>query len=78
MKKQRVGVTESALIQRLNRKLKADGAKLKTARSEGVERDVGRYFIVDVQRNFIAIQHVDLEELGRKLEVLKPWEEVAQ
>ena len=52
------------------------GRILKTARSERVELDLGRYFIVDVQGNHIHDHHVDLEKLARDLGVLQPWEEL--
>jgi len=74
MAKQEVIVSERALYQRINRKLKSDNEQLRTARSPQMEASVGRYFILDVYRNCISYQRVDLEELGRKLEVLKPWE----
>ena len=72
----RLRITARASYQRINRKLRQDGEQLRTARSQSVEHVVGRYFIVDVCRNFIAAQHVDLEALGRELGVIKPWEEV--
>jgi hypothetical protein len=69
-----VPVSERALIQRINRRLKQDGEQLRSARSEQAASSVGRYYIVDTTRNFIAYQRVELEELGRKLGVLQPWE----
>lgn len=71
----RIRITERALYQRVNRKLRHDGKQLRTARSEGVELDVGHYFIVDVWRNAITNYNVDLEDLGRKLGVIQKWEE---
>jgi hypothetical protein len=41
-----------------------------------MQTSVGRYYIVDVERNFIAYQKVDPEELGRKLGVIQPWVEL--
>jgi hypothetical protein len=70
----KVLVSERALIQRINRKLKHDGEQLRRARGAQTEYSVGAYFIVDVMRNFITAQHVDLEKLGRELEVLQGWE----
>lgn len=70
----RVQVSERALIQRINRRLKRSGEQLRAARSEAAERDLGRHFVVDVNRNAITIQNVDLEKFGRKLGVLQPWE----
>lgn len=71
-------ITEKALYQRINRRLKHDGEVLRTARSQRTELTVGRYYILDVQSNAIAYQHVDLEELGRKLGVLLPGEQLAE
>jgi hypothetical protein len=76
-KGQKVQITERALIQRINRKLAKDMEQLKTARTESVERDVGKYFVLDLHRNAIIQTNVDPEELGRKIEVLQAWEEVA-
>jgi len=72
----RLKITERALIQRINRKLKQDGEQLRAARSQRMETSVGRHYIVNVERNFIAYQNVDPEELGRKLGVIQPWEEL--
>jgi hypothetical protein len=74
--RRRLKITERALIQRLNRKLKQDGEQLRTSRSTQTEITVGRYFIVDIQRNFISTQDVDIEKLGRELGVIQAWEEV--
>ena len=76
MAKQKVAVSERAIFQRINRKLHQDGEMLKTSRSERVEQQVGRYYVVDIRRNFIARRDVDLIALGRELGVLKPWEAV--
>ncbi len=70
----RVTVTERALYQRINRKLKQDRSQLRTARSERAEQDLGRHYIVDTRRNAVRDTRVDLETLGRKLGVLQPWE----
>jgi hypothetical protein len=69
-------VTLRAVMQRINRKLAASGQKLKTARSPRTEQSVGRFFVVDEDRNWIVEQRVDPEALARRLEVLAQWEEV--
>jgi len=74
----KIPVSARAAIARINRKLRSDFEVLKTARSESVERNVGRYFILDVQHNYIAHVHQDLETLGRKLGVLQEWETVTE
>ena len=76
-KKQRVPVTVRALIQRINRKLALQDESLRKARTENVRLTVGDYYIVDVMRNCIAHREVDIEEQGRQLGALKPWETVA-
>ncbi len=75
-KKQRVPVTGRALIQRINRRLARDSKQLKTSRTANTQEMVGKYFVVDTFRNAVIDTNVDLEALGRKLEVLQAWEEV--
>jgi hypothetical protein len=73
MTKQRVPITEKALYQRINRKLRADGEVLKRARGR-VGTTLGEYYVLDIQRNFVAQRDVDLAELGRELGVMAEWE----
>jgi hypothetical protein len=73
-KKQRVPITERALVQRINRKLKADGERLIKARGSQTATSFGDWYIVDEQRNVIASQRVDPETLARKIGALRPWE----
>ena len=77
MTNQKVAVTERALIQRINRKLKPDYEQLKISRSPRMEANVGRCYILDLRGNFVSSQDVDPESFGRKLGVLQPWEEVS-
>jgi hypothetical protein len=74
--KQKVTVTERALIQRINRKLAKDGEKLRTTRGH-FEPSLGRHYVIDLNRNFVVRKQFDLEELGRQLNVLQPWEDLA-
>ena len=73
MTKQRVPITEKALYQRINRKLRADGEVLKRARGS-VETTLGEYYVVNVERHYVAQHHIDLAELGRELGVMAEWE----
>jgi len=81
-KVQKVPVSERALVQRVNRKLKADDKKLHTARDyrDGARRyentNMGRYYIINLNSNSVAELHADLEWWGRKLGVLRDWEEL--
>jgi hypothetical protein len=75
--KNKVPVSERALILRINRKLKRDGKVMKIARSDSrAEQAYGRYFIVDVDRNQATDADCDLAALGRDLGVLHDYESV--
>ena len=78
MQKHKVPVTPKALIQRINRKLRPDDQLLRTARSERIAQDLGWYYVVDLRRNLLVEKDVCLEDLGRELEVLQAWEDVAE
>jgi hypothetical protein len=82
----RIKITERALFQRINRKLAQDGEKLCTARGESASEEMGRFYVVETGQHVrpkryaasgVVYTHVKLEELGRKLGVIKPWEELA-
>ena len=73
-----MGVTVSAIVKRINRKLAADYEKLRASRGARAEMDLGRFFIINVNRNFIVEKHVDVEELARRLNVLADWESVVE
>jgi|SRR6185437_4049782 len=72
-----VPVTERALYQRIDRKLrKEDGECLRTCRGGKWETTLGRYYSVNIYRNSIESMNIPLEKWGRELGVLKPWETV--
>lgn len=76
-KRQKVPVSVRAVIQRINRKLKPDLEQLKVTRGgELLRLDLGDYYILNFNHNWIAHKHVDPEKLGRELGVLQEWEEV--
>ena len=75
-----------ALIQRINRKLAADGKQLKATRGESARRNFGDYYVLS-GRNHVVVypivagrseRHLTLEEYGRDLGVLQPWETLAE
>jgi hypothetical protein len=76
MAKQKVLLTERALIQRLNRKLKPEGRQLRTSRTDRMISTVGRVYAIDTQRNCIDSQDVDIAAWGRELGVLADWEDL--
>ena len=75
-----VPISERAVMQRLNRKLKADGLIIKKSRPDSkTAQELGDYYVVDGNKNFIADKNLDLsdlERMGRKHEVLAKWETV--
>ena len=72
----KVPITERALIQRINRKLKEDDRIMKAARAgTRAEQEVGRYYLIN-SRNHVVDGHCDLEEYGRDLGVLAPYEKL--
>ena len=74
----KVPVSERGLIQRLNRKLKNDDLIVKKSRKGSVAQiELGDYYIVDLNRNFIVgknLDSMDLQSMGRAKKVLEDWE----
>jgi hypothetical protein len=73
----KVQITERALLARVNRKLNHDGERLKSCpASRASYSELGDYYIVDLGRNTITAQHVDLLALALDLGCIKPYEEL--
>jgi hypothetical protein len=70
-------VTVRAIIERINRKLAREGKRIKTCRNERWRGELGRYYVVHLSQKFVVQKRVDLEEFGRALGVLSPYETVA-
>jgi hypothetical protein len=70
-------VSQSAVVQRVNRKLKREMKALRKARGAYRAGFPGDFYVVNFKHGGIVQTHVDVEDLARKLGVLKPWEEVA-
>jgi hypothetical protein len=67
------------LLNRIRRKLAHDHERLCKARGNPMSPEnleLGSYFIVDWDFNSIVAKHVDPEELGRELGLLRPGETV--
>ena len=74
-KPKRVPVSERALIQRIQRRLQAQGHVLKRTRDAGQARlDLGKFYVLDTAQNFILETEVDLEGYGRALGALAAHE----
>jgi hypothetical protein len=75
-KKPIVPVSERALIQRLNRKLSDEDQMVKVTRGDRAKQAIGRHHILHARLNFIVHKDIDLEDWGRKLGALQPWEKL--
>lgn len=74
----KVSVSKRALLQRINRVLKKDDEVVRASRGARAKQDLGDFYAINLRRNFLADSNVDLEKLGRKLDVLKPWENLGE
>jgi hypothetical protein len=74
MSKRHIVITISyrAMVARIMRALKAKGQRLAVDR----RAHDNSHFIVDDARQMVVARDVDLGELARELEVLKPWEQL--
>jgi hypothetical protein len=76
-------LTEDAVIARCNRKLDQD-SWLRVRKARWIEdgpylkpnSDLGRFYVADVNCNFLVYTHVDLEAYARELGVLRPHESI--
>lgn len=80
-KSAKMGVTLRAVTQRINRRLRHDGRMLRMRRGnpQTIDFRKGPWYLVDVDRNWIVREHLnlaDVEDLARELRVLEEWEEV--
>jgi hypothetical protein len=76
--KNRIPITERALIQRVNRALVREdgpiGRKLIKTRGERAKLDLGDYFVLNQLHNFVDEKDVDPESLARELGALADYE----
>ena len=74
----KVMITERALVQRINRTLAKDDERLKKVKAGSrMDAEYGPYYRLDYRMNAVVEPGVDIESLGRKLGVLKPYEALA-
>ena len=75
MDNQKVLVRARALTQRINRKLAKRGEKLLKAKQGSKKfQQMGEYYTIDITRNVVTGEHIDIEKLGRDLGAMKPYE----
>ena len=75
MDNQKVLVRARALTQRINRKLANQGERLLKAKQGSKKcQQVGEYYTIDISRNVVTGEYIDIEKLGRDLGTMKPYE----
>jgi hypothetical protein len=70
-------ITEGALIQRLNRYLRAEEQVVRKTRGNRQLQDFGEYYILDFNRNWVVASWLTLEKLedmAREYNLLEDWE----
>lgn len=71
------GVSERALMARINRKLRKDLSALRKTRGGCAQIELGDFYVVDYELNSVTDTFVDIEDLGRELGVLRHYERLA-
>jgi hypothetical protein len=74
--KVKVKVNNRALLARINRFLIRQDQKLIKCRSKRCRQDFGNYYVIDVKLNAINEKNIELDKLGSRLGILKPYEEL--
>ncbi len=78
VKKGKVPVSERALFARINRVLAKEEKSLRRCREDSSSyRDCGRYYIIDIRRNYVMNTDVDLAAFAKELGLLRPFEELS-
>jgi len=73
-------VSQRAALARINRTLLKDHDKRlhKCPAGSQYNAELGDYYTVDLSINMIVDKHVDLQDLGEELGVIKKWEAVEE
>ena len=75
MAKKLVPVSERALFSRVDRALRKNGELIRRCKQNTMAFTMlGSYYLMDIERNQITTADVDLEKIGRKMKVLRPYE----
>ena len=78
IKTQRVPVTERALVARINRALRPDRVLKIAHPGSHLEREFGRYYVVDIHRNTALTYRIDLVSFARELDCIEDFEELVE
>lgn len=77
-KELKITVSERALVQRVNRKIKDDRLVLKRSRGARMIDDVGRFYLLNFYRNILIGKDLDLEAYARQVGALQLYEELEE
>lgn len=69
-----IELAEPALKMRINRKIIIDGLAVKKAKKGKARDALGLYYLAKIRDGDLVEADVDLEEIGRRFGVLKPFE----
>lgn len=74
-----VKIKKSALLARINRQIKKEDKRLYKTRTETQRADLGEYYVLDTERNLIALKQIqDLEQYARERDYLKNFEAIME
>ncbi len=83
-----IPVTTRALVQRINRAFEREDGRdphlegpwrvLKSVRGLRAREEFGDYYVLDARINVVMEDFVDVEELGREIDALKPYEQLVE
>jgi hypothetical protein len=69
-------ISAGAVIKRINRKLEADCpgefVRIKKARGSRARQDLGDFYLLNGNRNFVIDHHLDLDEIAKQYKVVSP------
>ena len=71
-------ISASALVARINRKLRPDGQMLRKTRGDRSRMDLGSFWVQEISRNLCLDTFVDPETFGREIGVLGEHEHVIE
>ena len=67
-------ITVTAVVKRINRKLATRYETLRRTRGVAQQQDLGEYYLLNFNRNFVIEKGVNPETLARHLRVLSEYE----
>lgn len=86
--KQVVPVSTRSLMRWINRAFEREDGRdpslhgqrryLKATRGDRARQELGDYYILDDRMDYPFVPNVNIEKLGRELEVLKPYEKLVE